>query len=143
MSEHIDNGDLLGSGGHVWLWDDANITRKSVGSVAIIGTYGQVTAIGARAGRVAGRDGAQALLTASGASKAAADAAMTALEAAIEVLITGGDEVAWEDDHGHSGTALVLLKYNRPGHRKYGRDGSDWVAWQFYSLEFEERNGGW
>ena len=143
MSENINGSDMLSSGGHVWLWDDVGITRKSVGSVAIRGAYGQVTAVGVRAGRITGRDGSPALLTASGATKAAADTAMTTLEAALEDLIVFGDEVAWEDDHGHAGIALVLLKYARSGHRKYGRSGSDWVVWQNYNLTFEERTGGW
>lgn len=142
MAEHIDNLDLLGSGGHVWVWSEPAITRKSVGSVAIWGEYQQVTAVGARAGRIGGRDGGPAILKASAPTKAAADAAMNAIEAEIEYLVTGGYEVTWEDDQSHSGIALVLTAYRRVGSRQYSYNGATERVWQGYRLDIAEMDGG-
>lgn len=142
MSENINGSDLLGSGGHVWVWSEPDVTRKSVGSAAIRGEYHQVTSVGVRPGRIAGRDGRPALLKATAATKALADAALNVLEAAIEDLVTGGDQVEWEDDQDHSGIALVLTGFRRAGPRVYGKSGSDTAVWQRYALEFIELDGG-
>lgn len=143
MAENINGQSLLASGGHVWQWQQFETTVKTVGSVAILGEYGMVTSIKGRPGRIVARNGGPALLTGSGASSSAADAALTAIENAIELLIAYGAEVSWEDDQGHSGTALFLMGYDRVGPRSYGISGGAWQAWQGYYLRFRELNGGW
>ncbi|MDD4891362.1 MAG: hypothetical protein PHU85_15685 [Phycisphaerae bacterium] len=143
MSEHIDNLDLLGSGGHVWLWDDRVREQKVVGSAGIVGAYSMITSLGERAGRIAGKNGARAVLKATGASKAVADAALNVIEAAIEAYCDLGTEVEWEDDQAHTGTALVLVSYRRIGGRLYGASGASVAVWQFYELILRENNGSW
>ncbi len=143
MAEHINGYDLLSSGGHLWLWDGPQRTRKSVGSAGLVGEYSMVTAVGPRPGRIVGKGGAPALLTASGGSRGAADSAINAIENSFALLIATGAESHWEDDQGHSGSGLVLTAYQPAGPRSYGRSGGQWEAWQEYTLSFEEMYGGW
>jgi len=147
VTEHINNSDLLGSGGHAWLWEDRERTQKVIGSAGILGVYSAVTGLHSRSGRIAGKGGGAAVLKATGADKAAADAAMSALELAIESLIDAGTEVDWEDDQGRAGSALVLVRYQRGGCRQYGRtvvgEVPSVAVWQYYQLEVRENYGGW
>ncbi len=142
MAEHINNNaTLLASGGHTWLWGQPKVTGKSVGTVAVVGEYAAVISIGALPVRITGAHGGKpALLTASGASRAATDAAMTAIENTIELLIMRGTQVKWEDDQGHSGSALQLRKYTRMGARQYSDGGQ--TVWQYYTIDAAELNGG-
>ncbi len=140
MAEHINGQDLLGSGGHVWRWGPANPVRKSVATAGVKGEYSCVTAIRARPGRITGRRNGQAVLKATGSDKDEVDAALNAIEAALESLCESGLEVTWQDDHGHSGTALQLHRY-QPLRRVYNAGCK--VGWQFYTLTFAELNGGW
>ena len=141
MSENINGSNLLSSGGHVWRWGAIRKTGKRVGSAAIYGEYSMVTAVGARPCRITGKGGGPALLTASGASRAAADTALDALVAPLLTLEKMGTEVSWEDDAGRSGVALTVERYT-PVRREHGYDGSNWRAWEHYTLDLVENNGG-
>ena len=141
MAEHINSVAMLSSGGHKWLWGPPNVIRKRLGAAAIVGEYSMVTSEGARGGRIVGRDGGNALLSATGATRALADAALNVLADALEALEQAGDEVAWEDDEGRSGTALVVTEYAADGTRQYGTNSGGWTAWQPYALAFLEMNG--
>jgi len=138
MAENINGSDLLGSGGHVWRWGPKNITAKGINPAGIAGEFSMVTALGARSCTVTGKRG-EALLTAAGASKAAVDAALNALENAIIALETTGEECTWEDDQGRTGTALVITGYVK-GAREY-QQGATWAAWQHYTLGMKENDG--
>ena len=137
MAENINGGTPLSSGGHQWTWGDPGIVRKEVGSAALVGAYAMNVSIGARRGRIAGKDGAPGLLTATGASRALADAALNAIEAVIETLMAAGDEYSWEDDQGHSGTALQIVAFDRQGPRHYNTAGALYTVWQYYTLDVE------
>ena len=143
MAENINGSTtLLGTGGRVWLWQDRSRTSKSVGSAGLDGEFSQVTQLGGRAGVIAGRDGQSgAILSASGESKAAADSAINALEAAIEAYCDSGEELTWEDDQGHTGSALRLANYQRIRQRIYFVQGATCGVWQFYRLEIYENIG--
>ena len=144
MAENV-NGQTtwLASGGHQWLWDSPAITRKEVGSAGLKGAFDMTTAVGARAGAIAGKDGAPGLLTGTGNTRALADAALSTYEATIEQLIESGDQVSWEDDTGRYGYFLRLLTFRRVGPRHYGKTGSTYSAWRYYLLQFVELSGGW
>lgn len=140
MSENINGTDLLGSGGHVWIWSPAQVVRKTVGTAGIIGVYGAVISIGAAPCLVAGKGGSAALLKATGAGKAASDTALNAIETAIEYLVKAGGEYPWEDDQSHTGTALQLLSFVRVRERLYNAGNT--AVWQYYRLVAQELNGG-
>jgi hypothetical protein len=143
MSEHI--GDITwGYGGHVWLWQGQQLAQKSVMTAGIIGAWSMVTAAGPRFAQIAGKEG-YAILGAYGyATKALADAAVNASEKLFEDLALSGQEVAWEDDQGHTGTALVVVAYQRFGPRLYQAcaDGACWTVWQRCVVTVMENNGG-
>ncbi len=142
MAEHInDDADLLASGGHVWRWSEPPYTRKRIGSVGLRGEWSMTLAAGSRPGRIEGRTGGPAILKASGADQAAAEAAMGVLEDAIRDLVAAGDAVAWEDDQGNIGASLLLDAY-RPTQRVYSRDDTDVVIWQYYRLDIFDLDGG-
>jgi len=138
MAENVDGYDLFGSGGHVWRWDQQAQFAKQMGSVGIIGISRAVMHSGQRPLEICGADGGPALLKASAGSRAAADAALDALEGAIEQLRYAGTACAWEDDCGRTGTQLVITDYIRIGPRRYGRAGSNHAAWQPYRCRAEE-----
>jgi len=140
MSENINNQDLLGSGGHQWSWGDPAQMDKVLRTVGLRGAGRFVTNNGPRPLTIAGRERGPAVLRGSGANRAAADAALTALEAALESLIRSGAEAPWEDDCGHTGTRLALTRYRRQGPRIYPAGGTQ--AWQRYILEGLELDGG-
>lgn len=140
MSENINGYDLLGSGGHVWRWGEIKTTGKRVGTAAISGVYSMVTHVGGRPCRIEGRDDGPAILKASAADKAAADAALNALEQNLVDLETDGGEVSWEDDAGRSGTALVIAGYT-PVRRVYATSATGVEAWQYYHLDMYENEG--
>jgi hypothetical protein len=142
MSEHINNETWLSSGGHQWQWGPLAAVRKTLTSVGIIGGWSGVTAIGPRPGRIAGRQGGPAMLKATGADRAAADVALTAIIATIESAVAYGYEYAWEDDQGHSGAALVLVRFMPVGPRIYGRSGGSLYANQPYVLDVADNEGG-
>lgn len=140
MAEHINNQDLLGSGGHQWRWGEPVMVDKTLGTVAVRGASRYITHRGPRPATIAGKGGGPALLKAVGANRAAADAAMTDIEDAIEDLVLSGSVVAWEDDCGHSGDRLVLTRYRRSGPRIYSADSTR--CWQRYVLEVMDLTGG-
>ena len=134
MSENINGSDILGSGGHVWIWHDRNRAIKVMATVGVGGQASMLLGAHGRLLTVAGAEGAPAVL------KASSNANLTALEAVIEALCNSGSAVSWEDPEGRSGSALVLLSYRRLGHRHYGASGTP--VWQFYRLEAMENSGG-
>jgi len=138
MSENINSLTPFSSGGHVWSWGEKIRARKVLHAPGVKGAAEILIHAGERPLVIAGRDGA-ALLKATGETKAAADAAMGALESAIEALCDSGSEYPWEDDQGHTGTALVLHGYQRMGRRQYFAAGL--VVWQRYRVTGAELNG--
>lgn len=136
MAENIGGDNLLDSGSHQWAWDALRPVEKLLGTVGADGASSTVLTVGPRMGQVRG------LLRASGVSRSAADAALTALEDAIEALSRDGEEQSWEDDAGRSGTRLVVATYQRIGPRTYGRQGSDVHAWQRYVLIVRDNAAG-
>ena len=115
MPEHINNLDLLGPGGHVWLWGTRTRVMKLVGVAGTAGEEFMQTQLGARPGRIAGRFGRPGILKGYGDTNEAADANLTATENAIEALCDGDVAVPWEDDKGRSGTRLIVNNYNQIG----------------------------
>lgn len=144
MSENVGGVDLFGSGGHLWIWDAPAVSQKVLEAV---GTYGaaRMTLGGSpRICTIAGDAGGPALLKASAASKALADAALSALELAITDLQLLGTAAGWEDDAGHTGSDIVVDQYIPAGPRRYstGSDGTVYV-WQPYRCRLIELSGRW
>ena len=139
MAENINGTNPLSSGGHVWQWQDRHRTRKTLSTVGVAGQATILTGLAGRQVTIGGREGSPGVLKVTGANKAACDAALTALEATIDALCDAGLSVAWEDDQAHSGTALVLERFDRQGHRVYGPGGTS--AWQFYYLYATDQVG--
>jgi len=143
MAENIGGADLFGSGGHAWRWGRAPVGAKEFTAVGLTGAGRIALFTGAQPCVISGGDGAAggegpAVLKASGASKAAADAALDALEAEIETLRRSGEEKTWEDDCGRSGSNLVVVGYERVGGRRYATVGSTVYLWQFYRCTLAE-----
>ena len=144
MSEHINNLELLGSGGHVWLWGSRNRVSKLVGVAGTAGEEFMQTQLGARPGRIAGRNGRPGILKGFGETNQDADADLTAKENAIEALCDGDVAVPWEDDRGRSGPRLIVNNYNTVGERTYGNEPEGQKSvWQFYTLDVIDLDGAW
>ena len=142
MAENIGGTDLFSSGGHVWHWQPAPVADKRMTSVGVRGAARIVTAIGARTCLIAGKHGGPAVLKATGASRATADAALDTIEQAILAARDGGESQAWADDSGRDGDELVVTAYRPTGPRRYAVVGSTWNAWQFYTAEVVDLTGG-
>jgi hypothetical protein len=102
-------------------------------ALAIVGTRGAVSFAlgqGPRMGVIVGE------LRGTGQSLGLAQTALNALEAAIEALAASGAKVAWEDNLGHSGLALVILRYRRQGPR--GLSAPAKACWQRYAIEVRD-----
>jgi len=140
MAENIGGNDLLSTGGHRWVWSPRAQSAKVLATAGIDGAARNVIHNGPRGFTIAGAGGEPAILKASDNSRAMADLALAALEWVIEDLIAAGTPVAWEDDQGHTGTALVLTSYDRQGERLYGSGGL--IVWQMYVLRGVELLGG-
>jgi hypothetical protein len=130
MAEHINNQTPLSSGGHQWLWGDAQVMDKALATVGCKGAASFALGQGPRLGAIVGE------LRGTGQSLALAQTALNALEAAIEALIASGAKVPWEDNLGHSGTALVILRYRRTGPR--GLSAPAKACWQRYAIEIRD-----
>ena len=141
MAENVNGEDLFGSGGHVWVWGEPPQVDKVLRTPGIIGAMNIKLLSGEWPVAIRGRNGGPALLRAGGATRADADAAMTALEDAIELLRETAAECTWEDDQGHTGSALVIKSFSRSGPRRYGREGTDWTCWQYYVCSMVELTG--
>jgi len=128
MAENVNGSDLFGSGGHTWSWGSPRVTEKVLGTAGTTGEAGIRTNVGSAPVRIAG------------VLKAANNAALTTIEAAIEQLKADRTVCAWEDDQGNSGSALVIVDYARQGSRLYAADGAQ--VWQRYACLAEERHGG-
>lgn len=126
MAENVNGLDLFGSGGHRWAWGPPAVTEKKLGTAGTIGEAGIRTHVGSATVRVAG------------VLKAADNAALTALEQAIEQLAADRTACTWEDDIGNTGEAMVVVEYQRSGQRQYGTG----TVWQFYTVTAEERHAG-
>jgi hypothetical protein len=133
MSEHINNQDLLGSGGHTWVWEGPAVNRKTITSPGTRGGAGMVINVEPRPGRVQGADGRPAFLL------GAPESALRASETAIETLYASGAAVAWEDDNGRSGSSLILTGYRPVGERITALGGGE--VWQMYYLDVLEMDG--
>jgi len=134
MAEHIDNNaTLLSSGGHRWVWESVPVAEKVLGSVGLAGNWSLAMGSGGVNGVITG------VLRGEGGNLAAARAALNALEAAIETLCRNGNEVAWEDDLGRSGTRLVLRGYQRQGPAEVLDGGLK--LWQRYAMVVRENSG--
>ena len=128
----INGQDLLGSGGHTWVWGQRDQTSKTLGAAGIDGVWGFVVSNGACGGVICGHNGGPALL------KGTDQADLTAQEKAICDLIDSGAAGAWADDQGRSGVYLVIKAYRRAGPRKVAGSGA---VWQYYWLTVEDRMG--
>ena len=136
MAENVGGADIFGSGGHAWRWASAPVAAKQFSAVGMTGAGRIVLAVGAQPCAIEGGDGGTpggpAVLKASGANRAAADAALDALEAPIEALKRSGAEQTWTDDCGRTGSNLVVVDYVPAGGRHYATVGGTVKAWQFY-----------
>ena len=133
MAEHINGQNLFASGGHQWKWQGNEKFPKRLVTAGCSGEASMVVALGGMPCVIEGRhDGEPAVLKAAGATKAAADVALNAIEQPIETLRDSGEPVAYEDDQGATGPALVIDEFVRVGGRRYGRQGANWAVWQFY-----------
>jgi len=141
MAENIDGNDLLGSGGHVWMWGARQQTAKTLRTVGVAGAARMVTVRGERPVAIVARGGGPAVLKASGASRAAADTALDALDAAIQAYVDSGEAVAWADDKGRSGSYLVLTHFQPADDRTYNNEAGTWHAWERYTLTGVELGG--
>jgi hypothetical protein len=126
MPEHINNQTPLSSGGHQWLWGDASVMDKALATVGTRGAVSFALGQGPRMGVIVGE------LRGTGQSLALAQTALNVLEAVIEALAASGAKVAWEDNLGHSGAALVILRYRRTGPR--GLSAQAKACWQRYEI---------
>ena len=141
MSENVNGiSTWLTSGGHAWRWGPQKQTRSTYGTIAVAGEWSLVQHNGARPGRLGGLQGGPALMKASGANRAAVDAALDAYAAIVETLRRDGTEVAWEDDCGRTGTAMVITEF-REMRRSYSSGGT--VGWLEYEIAFLEMNGAY
>lgn len=131
MAENIDGRDMLGSGGHVWHWASAQISAKTLSSAGIDGEGRMVLGRRACPCTIEGRSGGWAIL------KAADNASLNALEAALLEYKRTGQVCIWEDDQGRSGASIVIVDYTR-GQRTY----SAGAVWQEYRLQLLELDGG-
>ncbi|MFB3893217.1 MAG: hypothetical protein ACE15C_14470 [Phycisphaerae bacterium] len=140
MAENIGGSNLFGSGGHVWHWRSAEVARKQFGTIGVDGDGSITLRAGSAVAVIEGRDGGGAVLKVTGqANRAAADAAMDALENAIISLKQMGTENTWEDDCARTGSHLVIEDYQRMGGRLYSADGA--ICWQFYRCVVRELSG--
>jgi hypothetical protein len=135
MSENVSGQNLFASGGHRWVWGEQEHRAKEFSTVAVAGAGSMLLNNGPRPGVIAG------LLKGNGASRVAADKALSGLEAAIETLCRTGLAYSWEDDHGHRGDHLVLRAFTREEPREYGIVGAAWNAWQRYRIQVRELDG--
>lgn len=146
MAEHIDSQDLLSSGGHVWRWGARAVSRQMLATPGVAGQSHLLTGLGGRPFAIVGRTGGPALLTATAASRAAADTAMDALSAAIQELVESGRAVTWEDDKGRTGSYLVLETYRPNDNRQYcpNADGTVtcWMTYQLAGRDLDGSEGG-
>ena len=143
MAETIGGKDLLGSGGHVWRWGPRVIAEKLLRSVGASGASRLTLPNGERPFTIAAPPGAsdlRPLLRAVGATVALADAAMDALEAAIDAVRLAVAPVAWEDDCGRTGSYLAITRF-AVFERYYGFDGTNWQCWAHYELSGVELAG--
>jgi len=139
MAENINSvSTWLASGGHRWQWGPQVQAASRVGTMGVDGAWRMVHHNGARPGRVAGNRGGPAIMQASGANQAAVDATLDGYVSAIETLRRAGTEVAWEDDQGRTGTALVVTRFLEL-RREYNAAGTE--GWLFYRLDVLEMNG--
>jgi surface antigen len=130
MAEHINNQTPLSSGGHQWLWGEPPVMDKALSTAGTKGAVSFALGQGPRMGAIVGE------LRGTGQSLADAQTALNALETAIEALAASGAKVAWEDNLGHSGTALVILGYRRQGPRGLSAPGK--ACWQQYVIEVRD-----
>jgi len=135
MSETIGNSNPFSSGGHAWVWPPLAPAAKLFGATGVDGDGRTVLRMASIEGHVAG------LLRVDGAAdKAAADAALSVLEAVILAMVRSGAEQAWEDDRGRTGSHLVVERYEPHGPRAYGDGGKS--CWQAYVVAVRELSGG-
>lgn len=141
MAEHVDNKQLFASAGHVWVWSRPYRAAKVLRTAGTTGAARLQICTGERPGVITGRLGGPALLKATATSRDLANAALTVLENAIEGYATSGNAVAWEDDLGNHGTALVIESYEPVGPRRYSVEGVNWTAWQAYTCRVMDLAG--
>lgn len=132
----IGGNALFATGGHRWTWGRRPRPRKVVTTTRASGAAAVTFAAGGRPGRIRGR------LIGTGETRAEADTALDALEAAIEALADTGLAQSWTDDQGHSGDQLVVLDYVRRGRRTYTHTGATFGAWQTFEVPVLELAGG-
>jgi len=130
MAEHINNTTPLSSGGHQWIWGEPPVMDKVLSTVGAKGASSFAMGQGPRMGVIVGE------LRGTGGTLAAAQTALNALEAIIEALVASGAKVPWEDTQGHSGLALVVLRYRRRGPRGLSAPGN--AAWQQYVIDVRD-----
>jgi hypothetical protein len=139
MAENIGGSNLFSSGNHAWHWGGEPVGAKEFQAVGTTGAARIVLGVGPQPCLIAGGDGTPAVLMATGNTKALADAALDALETAIEALKRSGTEKTWEDDAARTGSHLVILDYRRQGPRRYSRTAAGaWKVWQFYFADLAE-----
>ena len=145
MSENIGGDNLFGSGGHVWQWTPAAVADKTVGTISVRGAARMVMTIGPAFVRILGRDGGPALLK--GTSEVSFSKANDDLEEQIFAITNArelGVAVAWEDDQGWTGKAIVVTGFNRVGPIYQASDGGTpeiFSQWQYYTAELMELQG--
>ena len=142
MAENVNGSDLFGSGGHVWQWGEAPVDRKVLGSIGVVGEAAATLRVRSCPVTITGRTGSPAILKATGADRAEADAALDVLESAIRTLQRAGTQCSWEDDSARTGSALLIQDYRRQGGRKYSQTGGTWSVWQDYTVTAIELTGG-
>ena len=135
MADTINGIDLLGSGGHEWLWREIPVAEKVLSTVGTKGAYSFAVSAGPRPGMIVGE------LRGSGANVAASHVALNAIEATIELLGLRRTPVSYADAQGRTGTSLVVGRYRRQGPRGIAADGK--AVWQRYALEIRDNAAGW
>ena len=141
MPEKIGGDNLFGSGGHVWQWTPAAIADKTVGTISVRGAARMVMTIGPAMARIVGRDGGPALLKGSGASASLANDDLEGQIQDITDARESGEAMAWTDDQGWTGKAIVVTGFSRVGTIQQGYDGTTWSQWQYYTAELMELQG--
>jgi len=134
MAENINTANLFSSGGHRWVWGVRDQGVKQLQTPGESGAARFVLGSYARPCTIQGMDGGPAVLVGTN------DADIDGQEAAIEALVNDSTVCDWEDDAGHSGASLQVVRYERIGERHTASVGG--AVWQFYKCTLIELDGG-
>jgi hypothetical protein len=142
MAANIGGTNLLTYAAHTWKWGSPIIAQKILTTVGVTGGAVVHLSAGPCPVVIEAADGQAAVMKVSSTTVALASAAMDSAENAIIAKANVGAPLAWEDDMGRTGLALLVQKYDRVGPRSYSKDGSTVYALQSFRITAMELDGG-